>query len=111
VRGAARDRFDSKRIDVVHDRDLPEENLADDMGGFGMVRENGRIARTAGREALCQRVGPQIGYLFPIGGMQGYLSLKAYWEFDAERRADGWNTWLTLAISPAAPPPKSMYTK
>jgi hypothetical protein len=49
-------------------------------------------------------VGPQLGYLFPVGNMQGYLNLKAYWEFDAERRASGWNTWLTFAISPAAPP-------
>jgi hypothetical protein len=61
-------------------------------------------------------VGPQIGYLFPVGNMQGYLNLKAYWEFDAQRRADGWNTWVTFAISPAAPPPpvamsKPMYTK
>ncbi len=49
-------------------------------------------------------VGPQLGYLFPVGNMQGYLNLKAYWEFDAQRRADGWNTWVTFAISPAAPP-------
>ena len=61
-------------------------------------------------------VGPQIGYLFPIGDMQGYLNLKAYWEFDAQRRADGWNTWLTFAISPAALPTpaaasRAMYIK
>lgn len=48
-------------------------------------------------------VGPQLGYLFPIGNMQGYLNLKAYWELDAANRPEGWNTWLTLAISPAAP--------
>jgi Putative MetA-pathway of phenol degradation len=29
-------------------------------------------------------VGPQIGYLFPVANMQGYLNLKAYWEFDAQ---------------------------
>ena len=28
-------------------------------------------------------IGPQIGYLFPIGNMQGYLNFKAYAEFDA----------------------------
>jgi hypothetical protein len=49
--------------------------------------------------------GPQIGYLFPIGALQGYLGLKAYWEFAADRRAQGLNAWLTFAISPAAPPP------
>jgi hypothetical protein len=51
-------------------------------------------------------VGPQIGYLFPVGeDMHGYLNLKGYYELDAMYRPKGWNTWLTLAISPA--PPKS----
>jgi hypothetical protein len=50
-------------------------------------------------------VGPQVGYIFPLGDHQGYLNLKGYKEFDAEHRADGWNVWLTLAISPAAAPP------
>jgi hypothetical protein len=48
-------------------------------------------------------VGPQIGYLFPVGDMHGYLNLKAYYEVDAAYRPKGWNTWLTFAISPAAP--------
>jgi hypothetical protein len=61
-------------------------------------------------------IGPQIGYLFPVGNMQGYLNLKGYKEFDAENRAEGWNVWVTFAISPAAPgeaPPASrrMITK
>lgn len=46
--------------------------------------------------------GPQIGFLFPIGDMQGYINVKAYKEFAAQNRPEGWNTWLTLAISPAA---------
>jgi hypothetical protein len=50
-------------------------------------------------------VGPQIGYLFPIGQLQGYLGFKAYREFAGDRRADGWNAWVTFAISPAAPTP------
>jgi hypothetical protein len=49
-------------------------------------------------------VGPQIGYIFPVGNLQGYLNAKAYFEFDSHDRASGWNTWLTFAISPAAPP-------
>jgi hypothetical protein len=48
-------------------------------------------------------VGPQIGFLFPVGDMQGYLNLKAYGEFAAENRPSGWNTWITFAISPPAP--------
>jgi hypothetical protein len=50
-------------------------------------------------------VGPQIGYIFPIGGMQGYVNLKAYGEFDGSDRPSGWNAWLTFVISPAAAAP------
>lgn len=59
--------------------------------------------------------GPQIGFIFPVGDMQGYLNLKAYKEFAAESRPEGWNAWVTFAISPAAPTPtaspKRMITK
>ena len=48
-------------------------------------------------------VGPQIGYLVPLGDLQGYINLKGYYEFDASYRPNGWNTWLTFSISPAAP--------
>lgn len=60
-------------------------------------------------------VGPQIGYTFPVGDMQGFLGLRGYGEFDAANRAPGWNTWLTFAISAAAPaavtPTKHLLTK
>ena len=47
-------------------------------------------------------VGPQIGYSFPVGDMQGSLSLRGYGEFGAANRPSGWNTWLTFTISPTA---------
>lgn len=53
-------------------------------------------SRTAG-------IGPQLGYLFPAGNMQGYANLKAYWDYDAENRAHGYTVWLTLAFSPKSP--------
>jgi hypothetical protein len=59
-------------------------------------------------------VGPQIGYVLPIGDMQGFLGLKTYFEFDANERPHGVNTWLTFAISPAAqarPIPSHLVTK
>jgi len=52
-------------------------------------------------------IGPQIGYIFPVGDLQGYLNLKAYGEFDSAHRPDGWNVWLTFAISPSPPTPVS----
>lgn len=56
-------------------------------------------------------VGPQIGFIFPIGDKQGYLNFKGYKEFAAENRPEGWNAWVTFAISPAAPPPAVTPTK
>ena len=52
-------------------------------------------------------IGPQIGYIFPVGGMQGYLNLKGYGEFDNDNRPDGWNVWLTFVLSPAPPSSES----
>jgi hypothetical protein len=45
-------------------------------------------------------IGPQLGYLFPAGSMDGYVNLKGYYEFGAKNRAEGWNVWLSLAFSP-----------
>src|SRR5581483_4979421 len=60
-------------------------------------------------------IGPQIGCAFPLGDMQGFLVLRGHGDFDAANRSPGWSTWLTFAISPAAPtaepkPPKRLWT-
>jgi hypothetical protein len=83
------------------------QQISDDTGGHPLL--GGFRSRVLG-------LGPQIGYIFPIGNMQGYLNLKGYGEFDAANRPSGWNTWLTFAISPAAPestvtPTRHMVTK
>jgi hypothetical protein len=52
-------------------------------------------------------VGPQVGYLFPVGDMQGYVNLKGYGEFDNNARPDGFNVWLTFVLSPKAPEAKT----
>jgi hypothetical protein len=61
-------------------------------------------------------VGPQIGYIFPLDDkLQGYINLKGYKEFASDHRPEGWNTWVTFVISPAAAPtsapPRRMVTK
>jgi hypothetical protein len=48
-------------------------------------------------------IGPQMGFIFPAGEMQGYLNLKGYRDFDVENRAQGWSAWVTLAFSPKPP--------
>jgi hypothetical protein len=73
------------------------QQVTDDFGAPAAL--GGFRSRIAG-------VGPQIGYIFPMGDkLQGYLNLKGYREFAAQNRPEGWNTWLTFAISPAAEPP------
>jgi hypothetical protein len=49
-------------------------------------------------------IGPQMGFIIPMGEMQGFLNFKAYFESNARDRPDGWNTWVTFQISPAARP-------
>jgi hypothetical protein len=43
--------------------------------------------------------GPQAGYIFPLGEMQGYVNVKVYKEFAAEHRPEGWNVWATFVVS------------
>jgi hypothetical protein len=67
-------------------------------------------------ESRVAGIGPQIGYIFPVGGMQGYLNFKGYEEFDSSDRPKGWNAWVTFVLSPAAAAPptapkKPMFTK
>lgn len=56
-------------------------------------------------------VGPQMGFIIPMGELQGYLNFKAYWESNAHDRPDGWNAWVTFAISPAAKQPQPKQTQ
>jgi hypothetical protein len=65
--------------------------------------DSGSGDRVGAFESRVIGVGPQIGYLFPVGNLQGYLNMKGYAEFDPQHRASGFNVWLTFAISPAAP--------
>ena len=85
----------------------------DEIGCDGGVGRPGRLFPVAGH-----RGGPQLGYIIPLGAMQAYVNLKGYGEFDAQNRAHGWNTWLTLQLAPAPasaePPPSAArrtYTK
>ena len=68
--------------------------------------DSGSGDRVGSFESRVIGIGPQLGFIFPVGDMQGYLNLKGYKEFAAEHRPDGWNTWLTFVLSPA--PPKAV---
>ncbi len=65
--------------------------------------DSGSGARLGEFKSRVAGLGPQIGFLFPVNDMQGYINVKGYKEFAAEHRPEGWNVWLTFQISPAAP--------
>jgi hypothetical protein len=80
------------------------------LGAVGYVYKEIGCDSGAGDRVGCFQsqvlgLGPQIGFIFPVGGMQGYLNLKGYGEFDAADRPKGWNAWVTFVLSPAAAPP------
>jgi hypothetical protein len=76
-----------------------------------VIGDSGSGDRIGAFESRVIGVGPQIGFLFPVetpaGIMQGYLNIKGYAEFDSQNRPQGWDTWITFSISPAAQPPAS----
>jgi hypothetical protein len=68
-----------------------------------LTPDKGQLAILGAFESRVIGVGPQIGYLFPVGDLQGFAGAKAYFEFASENRPEGWNLWVTLAFSPEAP--------
>ena len=68
-----------------------------------LTDDSGQNPVLGGFRSRVMGIGPQIGYIFPIGSNQAFLGLKGYGEFDAANRPSGWNTWLTFSISEAPP--------
>ena len=92
------------------------EMLRFQMGAVGYVYKQIGCDSGSGDRSGCFQsqvvgVGPQLGFIFPVGDLQGYLNLKYYNEFAAENRPHGWNTWVTFTISPAAPSPSTSTPK
>ncbi|WP_249135273.1 transporter [Bradyrhizobium sp. AUGA SZCCT0222] len=72
--------------------------------GYQQITDDfGQHPQLGGFRSRVFGIGPQIGFLFPVGDLQGYVNLKGYGEFEAQNRPSGWNAWLTFSISPTAP--------
>ncbi len=88
--------------------DLAASRFVSDQAQIGLVgyyyqqltADSGQPAALGDFKSRVAAVGPQVGYLFPIGGMQGYLNVKGYAEFASQNRPAGWNAWIVLSISP-----------
>jgi hypothetical protein len=60
--------------------------------------DSGVGAKLGSFESRVAGIGPELGHFFPLGGHKAYLNLKGYYEFAAENRLAGWNTWVTFAV-------------
>jgi hypothetical protein len=69
--------------------------------------DSGAATGSAASSRRCSASGRRSAIVIPLGDLQGYVNLKGYGEFGAKNRPDGWNTWVTFVISPAAPTPSA----
>ena len=66
---------------------------------YQLTADSGAGAVLGDFKSSVNGIGPQVGYLFKMGELDTYVNLKAYWEFGADNRPDGWNGWLTWSIT------------
>jgi len=70
-----------------------------------LTGDGGAGARLGDFKGMAVGFGPQIGFLFPVGDLQGYLNVKGYGDLETENRPKGWSTWVSFVLSPKAPEP------
>ena len=76
-----------------------------------LTGDSGSGARLGEFKSRVAAIGPQIGFFFPLGDRQGYINLRAYYEFDTARRLEGWNSWITFSIEPPEQKPEKATKK
>lgn len=67
-------------------------------GYYQLTADSGSGDRIGAFKSRIAAVGPQIGYLFNIGKKQAYINLRAYKEFWAQNRVEGYATIATISI-------------
>jgi hypothetical protein len=67
-------------------------------GYYQLTADSGSGNRVGAFKSRIAAVGPQIGYLFNIGKKQAYINLRAYKEFWAQNRVEGYAMISTISI-------------
>lgn len=68
-----------------------------------LTGDSGPGAKLGDFKGMAVGFGPQIGFLFPVGDLQGYLNVKGYGDLETQNRPKGWSTWVSFVLSPKAP--------
>ena len=67
-------------------------------GYYQLTADTGSGNKVGSFKSRIAAIGPQIGYLFNIGKNQAYINLRAYKEFWAQNRVEGYATIATVSI-------------
>ena len=65
---------------------------------YQLTGDSGSGATLGDFKSRVYAIGPQLGYFFKMGQQKAYANVKAYYEFGAKNRPEGWNLWLSVAI-------------
>jgi hypothetical protein len=63
-------------------------------GAVGAARQR----LLGGFKSRVASVGPEVGYVFPVGEKTAYLNFRGYWEFWARNRTEGYALFATLDV-------------
>jgi len=77
------------------------QNWQAGIAGYGyyqLTADSGSGDRVGAFKSRIAAIGPQIGYLFNIGKNQAYINVRAYKEFWAQNRVEGYATIATISI-------------
>jgi len=65
---------------------------------YQLTGDSGAGAKLGPFKSRVGAIGPELGYVFTVGGKTAYANLRGYWEFEAKNRLEGYALFATLVI-------------
>ncbi|MGB0133367.1 SphA family protein, partial [Dokdonella sp.] len=65
---------------------------------YQLTGDSGSGAQLGSFKSRVAGIGPEVGYVFAMGGKEAYANLRGYYEFWARNRVEGYAVFATLAI-------------
>jgi hypothetical protein len=65
---------------------------------YQLTGDSGSGDRVGAFKSRIASAGPEVGYAFKYNGQSAYFNLRAYWEFAAQNRIEGYALFATLSI-------------
>jgi hypothetical protein len=65
---------------------------------YQLTGDSGSGDKVGAFKSRVASAGPEVGYVFKFNGQPAYFNLRAYWEFGAQNRVEGYALFGTLSI-------------